>query len=202
MQDIIKKAHLIIYRIRQRGLEVFLVNHDLEGEDWHLPQAPISQCTLSSLLSFFTGVVLASNLACEKLSRTIFRPYCSDHNAASSKLCFYSRSELETNPAPDATRRAGRKESRMHQRECAIHGGKRSCDEVALFSKSCRAKLRGSVITSVKEVVDFGEKFQPPMHFITRAEAGDGVSRRSSGTQIIDAIRLMQIVFIAACIRF
>ncbi len=43
MQDIIKKAHLIIYRIRQRGLEVFLVNHDIEGEDWHLPQAPVDQ---------------------------------------------------------------------------------------------------------------------------------------------------------------
>ena len=43
MQDIIKKAHLIIYRIRQRGLEVFLVNHDIEGEDWHLPQAPVNQ---------------------------------------------------------------------------------------------------------------------------------------------------------------
>ena len=43
MQDIIKKAHLIIYRIRQRGLEVFLVNHDLDGDDWHLPQAPVSQ---------------------------------------------------------------------------------------------------------------------------------------------------------------
>ncbi|NJN34886.1 MAG: hypothetical protein HC817_12165 [Saprospiraceae bacterium] len=43
MQDIIKKAHLIIYRIRQRGLEVFLVNNELEGEDWHLPQAPVSQ---------------------------------------------------------------------------------------------------------------------------------------------------------------
>ncbi len=41
-KDLIKKAHLIIYRIRQRGLEVFLVNHDLEGEDWHLPEAPIS----------------------------------------------------------------------------------------------------------------------------------------------------------------
>jgi hypothetical protein len=40
MQDIIKKAHVIIYRIRQRGLEVFLVNHDLEGEEWHLPEAP------------------------------------------------------------------------------------------------------------------------------------------------------------------
>jgi hypothetical protein len=43
MQEIIKKAHLIIYRIRQRGLEVFLVNHDIEGEDWHLPQAPVQQ---------------------------------------------------------------------------------------------------------------------------------------------------------------
>ena len=43
MQNIIKKAHLIIYRIQQRGLEVFLVNHDLEGEDWHLPEAPLSK---------------------------------------------------------------------------------------------------------------------------------------------------------------
>lgn len=40
--NLLKKAHLIIYRIRQRGLEVFLVNHDLEGEDWHLPEGPIS----------------------------------------------------------------------------------------------------------------------------------------------------------------
>ena len=37
--SIIRKAHLIIYRIRQKGLEVFLVNHDLDGEDyWGLPE--------------------------------------------------------------------------------------------------------------------------------------------------------------------
>ena len=49
MQDIIKQAHLIIYRIKQRGLEVFLVNHDLEGNDWHLPQASISEGTTHSI---------------------------------------------------------------------------------------------------------------------------------------------------------
>jgi hypothetical protein len=43
MQNLFDKAHLIIYRIRQRGLEVFLVNHDIEGDDWHLPQAPLNQ---------------------------------------------------------------------------------------------------------------------------------------------------------------
>ena len=37
--SIIERAHLIIYRIRQRGLEVFLVNHDLDGDDWRLPEA-------------------------------------------------------------------------------------------------------------------------------------------------------------------
>ena len=37
--SIIERAHLIIYRIRLKGLEVFLVNHDLEGDDWHLPEA-------------------------------------------------------------------------------------------------------------------------------------------------------------------
>ncbi len=41
MAGLRKKAHLIIYRIKQRGLEVFLVNHDIEGDDWHLPEAPI-----------------------------------------------------------------------------------------------------------------------------------------------------------------
>jgi hypothetical protein len=49
MQQIIKKAHLIIYRIRQKGLEVFLVNHDIEGEDWHLPQAPISNVNKNAI---------------------------------------------------------------------------------------------------------------------------------------------------------
>jgi hypothetical protein len=35
--NVIKDIHLIIYRIRQKGLEVFLVNQDLESDDWHLP---------------------------------------------------------------------------------------------------------------------------------------------------------------------
>ncbi len=34
---VIKDIHLIIYRIRQKGLEVFLVNQDLENDDWQLP---------------------------------------------------------------------------------------------------------------------------------------------------------------------
>ena len=35
--NVIKDIHLIIYRIRQKGLEVFLVNQDLENADWQLP---------------------------------------------------------------------------------------------------------------------------------------------------------------------
>ncbi len=40
---LIEKANLIIYRIRQRGLEVFLVNNDLEGasEKWEIPQGAL-----------------------------------------------------------------------------------------------------------------------------------------------------------------
>jgi hypothetical protein len=40
---LIEKANLIIYRIRQRGLEVFLVNNDLEGasEKWEIPQGSL-----------------------------------------------------------------------------------------------------------------------------------------------------------------
>lgn len=38
-----EKANLIIYRIRQRGLEVFLVNNDLEGAEdkWEIPQGAL-----------------------------------------------------------------------------------------------------------------------------------------------------------------
>lgn len=37
--SVIKDLHVVIYRIRQKGLEVFLVNQDLEGDNWNLPQA-------------------------------------------------------------------------------------------------------------------------------------------------------------------
>ena len=36
--DLLKKANLIIYRFREKGLEVFLVNPDEEGENWEIPQ--------------------------------------------------------------------------------------------------------------------------------------------------------------------
>jgi hypothetical protein len=48
MQDIFKKAHVIIYRIRQRGLEVFLVNNELEGDAWQFPQAPTTKTMRSN----------------------------------------------------------------------------------------------------------------------------------------------------------
>jgi hypothetical protein len=40
---VIEKAHLVIYRIRQKGLEVFLVNNDHEGADWQLPNSDVQE---------------------------------------------------------------------------------------------------------------------------------------------------------------
>ncbi|MCO6480059.1 MAG: hypothetical protein J5I94_25700 [Phaeodactylibacter sp.] len=36
--NLLKKANLIIYRFREKGLEVFLVNSDEEGKNWEIPQ--------------------------------------------------------------------------------------------------------------------------------------------------------------------
>lgn len=36
--NLLKKANLIIYRFREKGLEVFLVNSGEEGENWEIPQ--------------------------------------------------------------------------------------------------------------------------------------------------------------------
>lgn len=38
-----KKTSLIIYRIREKGLEVFMLNKDPEGKKWELPQHPSSE---------------------------------------------------------------------------------------------------------------------------------------------------------------
>ena len=38
-----KKANLIIYRFKEKGLEIFLVNSDEAGEQWGLPQGPQEQ---------------------------------------------------------------------------------------------------------------------------------------------------------------
>jgi hypothetical protein len=44
--SVIEKAHLVIYRIRQKGLEVFLVNNEVEGADWELPKSDLQPKSL------------------------------------------------------------------------------------------------------------------------------------------------------------
>lgn len=39
--DLSKKANLIIYRLREKGLEIFLVNSDDQGENWEIPQGTL-----------------------------------------------------------------------------------------------------------------------------------------------------------------
>jgi hypothetical protein len=47
---IIEKANIIIYRIRQKGLEVFLVNDEQDNEMfWKLPQSDIDEQPLSEI---------------------------------------------------------------------------------------------------------------------------------------------------------
>lgn len=43
MINLPKKANLIIYRLREKGLEIFLVNSADEGEAWGLPKAELSE---------------------------------------------------------------------------------------------------------------------------------------------------------------
>ncbi len=45
----LKKANLIIYRFREKGLEVFLVNSAKEGENWEIPQGEFNGRRSSSL---------------------------------------------------------------------------------------------------------------------------------------------------------
>lgn len=50
MINLPKKANLIIYRLKEKGLEVFLVNSSEEGEAWDLPKAELSEGKPRSLV--------------------------------------------------------------------------------------------------------------------------------------------------------
>ncbi len=39
--SVFKNLNVVIYRIRQQGLEVFLVNKEMEGGEWRLPQTAV-----------------------------------------------------------------------------------------------------------------------------------------------------------------
>lgn len=41
--DFNKKANLIIYRFREKGLEIFMVNEDEENDSWVLPESDIDE---------------------------------------------------------------------------------------------------------------------------------------------------------------
>ncbi|MBK9016902.1 MAG: hypothetical protein IPM82_24155 [Saprospiraceae bacterium] len=43
--ELSKTASLIIYRIRERGLEVFMLDHDKAEGNWKLPNHQVSQAT-------------------------------------------------------------------------------------------------------------------------------------------------------------
>lgn len=40
---LVKKVNLIIYRFAEKGLEIFMVNPEREGEKWHLPQGKVEE---------------------------------------------------------------------------------------------------------------------------------------------------------------
>ncbi|PHN07718.1 hypothetical protein [Flavilitoribacter nigricans] len=46
--DLRKKVNLIIYRFRERGLEVFLMNEDQDNENWAFPQGDLQDNSESS----------------------------------------------------------------------------------------------------------------------------------------------------------
>jgi predicted NUDIX family NTP pyrophosphohydrolase len=46
-----KKASLIIYRFKEKGLEVFLVNDDEKGEKWGLPEGPSDEDKTTPLIT-------------------------------------------------------------------------------------------------------------------------------------------------------
>ncbi len=46
-----KTASFIIYRIREKGLEVFMLNKDADGKQWVLPQSPVAEAKALPLVA-------------------------------------------------------------------------------------------------------------------------------------------------------
>src|SRR5262245_6025319 len=106
--------------------------------------------------------------------------------------------KLQSDPTPRPSWRTGSVEGGVLDGEFAIDCRERSGDERTLGRESRRAELCRGVVPMVKQVPDLNKQFQPPMHLVTPAEVDHTVTWRGSGTEIVGAIGLVQVVLVAA----
>ena len=107
----------------------------------------------------------------------------------------------DSNPAPCSDGRARREERGRPQRIVAVwRCRKRPGKEIVVVVEGRRAKLRPRVIVMIQQIVDLREQLEVALNLIMPPEVQDSIPRRKTLTEIVDAVGLIQIVFITTCI--
>src|SRR5439155_2638644 len=110
-------------------------------------------------------------------------------------------SELEPRSHPEQPRGAGRVKSRLLDWKLFADHRKRARNEGAGVGESCRAELRGCVVVPVENVVHLSEQLEPVVHLVVPPHVEHGGTGRRSRSQIVERIRLMTVVLVAARVR-
>ena len=105
-------------------------------------------------------------------------------------------SERNFHSSENASRRARREECRIAN-SIGI-GSERPGNEITGIVERRRVQLRRGVITMIEYVIDLDKEPQVFYNLIMRSHVGYAVAGRKAGAQIVDSIRLIQIVFVAA----
>ncbi len=110
-------------------------------------------------------------------------------------------SEFESDSAPNSPRSAGSVKGRVLDGEFVVYVGKWPCDEITFRRESGRPQLRRREITPVEQIVNAYEQLYSLAQLIPRAEISDGVTGGLPIAEVINAIRLVQIVFVTSRVR-
>src|SRR5579872_698316 len=107
--------------------------------------------------------------------------------------------EAKPNASPSADRRTRRKEGRSPNREVSVRiRGKWPGNEVLVIIVRRGTKLRGRVVPLVEQIIDLHEKLRSLLHLVVRSKVHDGIARRKPLPEVVDAVGLIQIVFVAS----
>src|SRR5215831_1536706 len=108
-----------------------------------------------------------------------------------------TRLKTELQASHDAARRGRRIECRARNRELSSNRRQWTCDVVAGRSEARLCDERTRVVPVIEQIRHFHEELQLTEKRIAGTEIGDSVTRRSSRTEIVDPIRLAEVVLIA-----
>ncbi len=106
--------------------------------------------------------------------------------------------ECDAHSTPRTNRGTRRIKRSMHKRVISAHGRERPRDERTLVGKSRRSQLSRRVVVMVEEVVNSYEQLNTVLQLVPCREVHNPIAGRRSRPEIVDAVGVALVIFVAA----